>query len=208
MIRVAVVARSPALQAGLGAMLVDQLEMQWVDDDARTLNAIALSVAGVSVTDVLVFASAEDFTRNQGMITPSHGLVVLADDERTAAQVRATATDGWALLTPDASADALRMAVMVVAQGLTLLPAALARQLLPSASADSLAEAAEIALTPREQEVLDCLGRGLPNKLIAQALGITEATAKFHVSAVYAKLNVVSRAEAISKAARLGMITL
>ena len=45
-------------------------------------------------------------------------------------------------------------------------------------------------------------------QLIAVELGITEATVKFHVSAVYAKLEVASRAEAVSKAARIGLITL
>ena len=206
MICVSVVARSPALRAGLSAMLADQLEIQLIDDVARTANAVTLS--GMGDVDVLVFASADDFVRNRGMQAPNAGLVVLADDERTAAQVRASASEGWALLSPDASAEALRVAVLAAAQGLTLLPAALAKRWLPVANADIAAEADEITLTPREQEVLDCLGRGLPNKLIAQALGITEATAKFHVSAVYAKLSVVSRAEAISKAARLGLITL
>ncbi len=205
MIRVSVVTRSPALRAGLWAMLADQLNFQLVDDAARLENQMALSEAAI---DVLVFASAEDLTRNSSFILPNHGLVVLADDEQSVAQVRSATAYSWAVLKPDATANELRLAVSAVAQGLTLLPAPLARQLLPPLVVDVMSQLAEIDLTPREQEVLACLGRGLPNKLIAQELGITEATAKFHVSAVYAKLGVVSRVEAISKAARLGLITL
>ncbi len=205
MICVSIVARSPALRAGLSAMLADQPTMQLIDDTARLENRLGLADA---LADVLIFASAEDLIRNNLLIAPNHGLVVLADDEQTAAQARSISTYGWALLKPDATADEVRLAVAAVAQGLIVLPASLARQLLPPIPMNVIAQASEIDLTPREQEILACLGRGLPNKLIAQELGITEATTKFHVSAVYAKLGVGSRTEAISKAARLGLITL
>jgi DNA-binding NarL/FixJ family response regulator len=63
-------------------------------------------------------------------------------------------------------------------------------------------------LTGREQEVLQLLSQGLSNKLIARQLQISEHTVKFHVSALYTKLEASSRTEAISRGARLGLITL
>jgi pimeloyl-ACP methyl ester carboxylesterase/DNA-binding CsgD family transcriptional regulator len=55
-------------------------------------------------------------------------------------------------------------------------------------------------LTDREREVLDLLAQGLPNKAIGSRLGISEATARNHVSAILGKMGVKSRAEAIVRA--------
>jgi DNA-binding CsgD family transcriptional regulator len=51
-------------------------------------------------------------------------------------------------------------------------------------------------LSPREQEVLELLGRGLSNRAIAKALWISESTAKVHVRHIFDKLNVRTRTEA------------
>ena len=63
-------------------------------------------------------------------------------------------------------------------------------------------------LTAREREVLELLSRGLPNKLIARRLQISEHTVKFHVSSIYAKLGASSRTDAVSRGVRRGLITL
>ncbi len=52
-------------------------------------------------------------------------------------------------------------------------------------------------LSPRELEVLECMGRGLSNKEIGAVLGITEKTVKTHVSHILAKLNVQDRTQAV-----------
>lgn len=64
------------------------------------------------------------------------------------------------------------------------------------------------ALTTREREVLELLSQGLPNKLIARRLQISEHTVKFHVSSIYAKLGASSRTDAVSRGVRRGLITL
>jgi DNA-binding NarL/FixJ family response regulator len=56
--------------------------------------------------------------------------------------------------------------------------------------------------------VLALLAEALPNKAIAQRLGISERTAKFHVESILGKLGAESRSEAIVIAARRGMVTL
>ena len=63
-------------------------------------------------------------------------------------------------------------------------------------------------LTPREREVLELLAHGLSNRQIAERLGISEHTAKFHVAAISGKLGAASRTEAVSRGVRRGLITL
>jgi two-component system NarL family response regulator len=63
-------------------------------------------------------------------------------------------------------------------------------------------------LTPRELEVLKLLAEGKPNKLIASAMSIGDVTVKSHVRAIFTKLNVLSRTEAIAVASRSGLIRL
>jgi DNA-binding NarL/FixJ family response regulator len=61
-------------------------------------------------------------------------------------------------------------------------------------------------LTPRERAVLALIGRGLPNKRIADELGIAEKTVKVHVSHVLAKLGVDDRTQAALFAVREGLV--
>ena len=66
----------------------------------------------------------------------------------------------------------------------------------------------EIELTPREAEVLALVAEGASNKTIAQRLGISVHTAKFHVSSLLDKLDAVGRTDAVAHAARRGVIHL
>jgi two-component system nitrate/nitrite response regulator NarL len=63
-------------------------------------------------------------------------------------------------------------------------------------------------LTPREAEVLTLVGQGMSNKAVARALGISVHTVKFHLEALFAKLDATSRAEAVAKGLRDGVIEL
>ena len=72
-----------------------------------------------------------------------------------------------------------------------------------SASADR-----DVALTPRELEVLALPAEGKSNKEIARRLGISVHTAKFHVSALIDKLDAVGRTDVVAHAARRGVIQL
>ena len=56
--------------------------------------------------------------------------------------------------------------------------------------------------------MLELVAGGLPNKAIAQRLGITQHTVKFHVNSILAKLGTQSRTEAAIHATRLGLIIL
>jgi len=61
-------------------------------------------------------------------------------------------------------------------------------------------------LTRREQEVLDCLGRGMQIKAIARVLGITLETCRGYTKSLYAKLGTRSQLEAVVTAQRLGLM--
>ena len=63
------------------------------------------------------------------------------------------------------------------------------------------------ALTTAEMKVLTQLARGVTTKVIADELFLSVATVKSHLSGIYQKLNVSSRAEAIVLSKRLGMIS-
>ena len=61
-------------------------------------------------------------------------------------------------------------------------------------------------LTPRELEILAQVGQGHSNKSIARRLNISAHTVKYHLEAVFAKLGVRSRAEAVTRGLRHGLL--
>jgi DNA-binding CsgD family transcriptional regulator len=65
-----------------------------------------------------------------------------------------------------------------------------------------------LSLTPREREVLALLAEGASNKTIARRLRISVHTAKFHVGSLLDKLDATGRTDAVTHAARLGVIDL
>jgi len=66
----------------------------------------------------------------------------------------------------------------------------------------------QVALTPREIEVLRLMADGASNKIIAHKLGISDHTAKFHVTSILSKLNAGSRTEAVTLGVRMGLVYL
>jgi DNA-binding NarL/FixJ family response regulator len=133
---------------------------------------------------------------------PATRVVVLTsflDDERLLPAIRAGAA-GYLL--KNVEPRELARAVRLAAEGEALIDPAVAARLVDSLGADSGREEPE--LTPREQEVLDLIGRGFANKRIALELGIAEKTVKTHVGHVLAKLGVSDRTQAALYAARLG----
>ena len=72
----------------------------------------------------------------------------------------------------------------------------------------SLPEEREEPLTHREIDVLDAMAAGKANKQIADDLGISSHTVKFHTSSIYQKLHVTNRAEAVAQGIRRGLLHL
>ena len=63
-------------------------------------------------------------------------------------------------------------------------------------------------LTPRELEVLALMAEGLSNKPIAERLGISDQTVKFHVASVCGKLDALNRTDAVRRGLHRGLIAL
>jgi DNA-binding NarL/FixJ family response regulator len=99
--------------------------------------------------------------------------------------------------------DVLAAAVHALASGLHVCDAPHRRDL-PVEAAGELSE----PLTPRELEVLELMAKGLANREIALALGISSHTAKFHVARILEKAGAATRTEAVRQALRLGLIGL
>ncbi len=106
----------------------------------------------------------------------------------------------------DGNTTQLMAALPLVAQGVIVIDPALADVILPDGEAPP--EAPGETLTPRELEVLQLLAEGLPNKIIARRMGISDHTVKFHVNAIMGKLDAQSRTGAVVTATRLGLIML
>jgi DNA-binding NarL/FixJ family response regulator len=63
-------------------------------------------------------------------------------------------------------------------------------------------------LTPRELQVLELVAEGLPNRTIAERLGISDQTVKFHIGSISGKLGAANRTDAVRRAVRRGLIAL
>jgi DNA-binding NarL/FixJ family response regulator len=111
----------------------------------------------------------------------------------------------------DAPPEEIAAAVRIVASGEALLAPAVTRAVIeefarrPPAAAPATPPAVA-ELTPREQEVLDLLARGLSNPEICERLVISEATAKTHVARILQKLDLRDRIQAVIYAYETGLI--
>jgi DNA-binding NarL/FixJ family response regulator len=76
---------------------------------------------------------------------------------------------------------------------------------LPEQISSALDATPRVALTPRQSQVLDCLSRGLPTKLIARELDLSEHTVKDHIALLFQALGASNRTEAVIKASRLNL---
>jgi two-component system nitrate/nitrite response regulator NarL len=107
-----------------------------------------------------------------------------------------------AVLPRAASIRQIEAAMQAVLAGLTVR----VRSRAPLSSFASAEDDASALLTPRELEILAAIGDGLSNKQAARQLGISAHTVKFHLEAIFAKLHANTRAEAVAKGLRRGLI--
>jgi DNA-binding NarL/FixJ family response regulator len=105
-----------------------------------------------------------------------------------------------------ASAEEIAAALDAASAGLVAMPRSLVGVQAPTRVAPRVAPLA--ALTPRETEILGLLATGLGNKTIAVRLGISEHTVKSHVTSLFGRLGVSTRAEAVAAGVRLGILML
>jgi DNA-binding NarL/FixJ family response regulator len=197
-VRLLVVGNDPLARAGLAARLAGRSDVA-IAGEAAPEEAFATAAAlgaAILLWDLGAGTSAAGVAAEGG--PPA---VALSGSESAAAEALRAGARG--VLFRSASAEAIAAASVAAARGLSVVDSALASEWLrPPAAAPAE------GLTPREAEVLGLLAEGLSNKGIAARLGISEHTAKFHVNAILGKLGADSRAAAIVRAARLGLVAL
>lgn len=194
----AVLADSAAVRTGLATLLGAAPGVR-VTHTLREAEAPSLTAEDV---DVVVHHVPPALAAEEALARTPPGVPVLAlvdSPERARELVRAGAQG---VLHRDASADRLAAASAAVAAGLAAFDPDALRALLAPAGADGG------VLSGREHQVLELVADGLSNKLIAEQLGVSEHTVKFHVRSLLDKLGADTRADAVARAARRGLLSL
>jgi DNA-binding NarL/FixJ family response regulator len=191
-LRVVVVSSAPLVRSGLRTILgaFDDLDLTEADPTRlRIVNADVMLCDG-TLPDIDERLTASD--------VPALVLVV---DAASAADALASGARG--VLARTAAPRRMHAALHAVAEAEIVIDDAFADHLLRHTRAE--VEMIE-PLTAREREVLRLLASGLTNKEIAQRLGVTDHTIKFHVNGILGKLGAATRTEAVVEAARRGII--
>jgi two-component system, NarL family, nitrate/nitrite response regulator NarL len=202
-----IVAVDPLVRAGLAASIEDIPGCQVVGlaNPAELLPDLAAAIEEVEATIVLWDwgLDAGDSASVDFQETDIPIIALLADSLQTN---EVWTSGARALIRRDASGEAIYTAATAVFQGFFVIDPEFTLNILPKKvnQADDLEEQP----TVREQQVLQLMAEGLTNKAIAQQLGISQHTAKFHVNSILGKLNAQSRTEAVVQATRLGLIAL
>jgi DNA-binding NarL/FixJ family response regulator len=129
---------------------------------------------------------------------PALVIVVVSANEEPGAIRRSLDAGAMGYIPKSAPPEVLGEALRQVLAGRAYLPAAMHAQLAPDAGP-------RVSLTPRQSQVLGALGRGLPTKLIARELALSEYTVKEYIAGVFQALGVHNRTEAVIAASRLGI---
>jgi DNA-binding NarL/FixJ family response regulator len=209
MMQIAIASRSPLVRAGLakGLGAHDGITVVLAAETFAALHAASFGGAAVAVIDL--GAASERVEADAGapaLAVEGPRIIVLAEpgDERTGEWL----IDGCSVLPRDASIGAIAGAAQAALAGLVATTPAFAADALRF---ERVGERRSVppgfdALTPRERQVLVEMSHGLGNREIGGALGISAHTAKFHVAQIIAKLEAQSRAHAVAKALRAGLV--
>jgi DNA-binding NarL/FixJ family response regulator len=211
-VRVFVVDDHTVVRRGLQAYLetVDDMEVIGEAAEGReALDGIAALVAAGRPPDVVLMdllMPGMDGVTATGAITQRYpemevvAMTSFAEADKVQGALRAGAA-GYLL--KDAEADEVTTAIRAARRGEVHLDPAIAKQLTRSLVASE--PRTVTALTDREREILVLVAQGLSNQQIADALVISERTARTHVSNILSKLGLASRTQAALLAIREGI---
>jgi DNA-binding NarL/FixJ family response regulator len=197
----------PVVRRGLTALLSRTSDIVVVAEAAtvqETLRASVLHRPDVLLLDTeLLGDRVGAIVRDVLTATPCTAVLVFtaADDEDTVVAAVQAGARGYLLKT---STDrAIVRAVIAVAEGETIFGPGIADRLVPRIGSRSTGlQEAFPELTGREQDVLELMAAGLGNTGIASQLHLSPKTIANHVSVIFGKLHVTSRAEAKALAQR------
>lgn len=215
MIRVVVVDDEPMVCAHLRTILGAAGDVRVVDeafDGAAAVEAVIRHRPDVVLLD-LRMPGVDGFTALGRIVKLAHrpAVVVLTTFDADEYVLRALRAGAAGFLVKSTRPEELIGLVRVAAGGHTVLSAEATRGLVAAAGREQtgrdLARRRLGELTPREAEVLACLGEGLPNAGIGDRLNLTEATVKGHVSRLLVKLDCANRTQAGLLARQAGLVS-
>lgn len=205
LIRVLVVDPFPVVRQGLVTLLEPVADLDIVagmGDYTSTLHscqqqALDVLVLGVVTPDL----SMLEMVRQLKQICPQTKILVLAVscDEGCVEEVIAAGVNGYLLKTETPSK--IVAAIRAVARGETRFSQPVVKMLV-----QAIQTRPEPHLTQRQTAVLQLVGQGQTNAQIAQSLGISESTVRYHLQNIYRRLDVQSRTEAVIRAIRRGWL--
>ncbi len=185
-----VVARIDPDHRCLEACSLDEAVALALDHPALDMILLDLRMPGMDGLDGLVRLRRE---------VPAIPVVMVSAATERATVLQALGHGAAGFVTKSSPRPEIVEALRQVLSGAVYVPAGVIRETAPAApdGAPGLAPDALAALTPKQMQVLERLARGESNKQIGLALGLAEPTVKAHVSALFRKLNVRSRGQAI-----------
>lgn len=204
---VCVVAPTPALRAGLRAMLNNIQSIEVIYE----LSSLAEFDAYNASTEILVLAPGAGSNadiRDVLDASPALAVLMIVEKDPSSTEIAIDLSGrAWGILSLDATSEELETVFHALNAGLIVGTPELISPLMRDI-ATNLDEQIVDPLTDRELQVLQLLAQGLANKQIASQLGISEHTVKFHVSGIYTKLGATNRTEAVRLGVRNGLILL
>jgi DNA-binding NarL/FixJ family response regulator len=205
-VRVVIADDHPVVRDGLSALLGSRAGIEVVGTASGGREAVRAAL--VELPDVLVLdlqmpdLDGVGAAREIAKAAPEVAVLVLTmfdDDDSVFAAMRAGAR-GYLL--KGAGQDEIVRAIEAVAAGDAIFGPGVARRVLGLAAAPAVPLP---ELTPRERQVLEACTEGLTTTAIGARLGLAPKTVTNHLSAVFAKLQVQTRAEAVDRARRAGL---
>ncbi|WP_051945468.1 response regulator [Streptacidiphilus rugosus] len=192
-----------ALESDAGVTVVGEAELAGQVPAAVEQHDPDLVVMDLTLPD----ASGLDATRQLAARRPQLPVLMLtmADDDGSLLAALQAGARGY--LVKGAGREEVLHAVRTVAAGGAVFGADIAARITALLAGSRLRDAGRLfpALTAREAEVLDLVARGLDNHRIARELFVAEKTVRNHVTHIFEKLNVATRAEAVARARDMGL---
>jgi two-component system nitrate/nitrite response regulator NarL len=199
---VAVIDDHPLYRDGVAQALRENKSFKVVAEGGSKDEAIAIAeqhVPDLMILDVSIPGGGVEAAVEIVRIFPAMKIlfVTVSDSESDVFACLQAGALGYVLKGTKGS-DLVNMAE-AVCQGETIITPSLAGRLLTSMHRRTVVKAAKVDhhdLTPREDQILDCVARGLTNKEVAIALELTEKTVKHYMTNIMLKLRVRNRVEA------------